>query len=312
MAKQTSKRQAQPEMIRCENCGELYSATYRCCPFCDERPGRRVDDYKHRNPIQIAVLIITMVVILAAAFIVFSKVAPLLSSKAPSEPEVVQPTNDPDKPLTGSDLVPGSTGEQTPTEPTEPTPTEPVEDNTVPAVAIVLSREDITLLPNESYTLTATVAPANTTNLLIWHSNNPDVLSIDQTGTVTNKNTTGEKVAVTVTAIAGKVKAECIVRCNSAGGNAPAPTEPTQPSSGTETPTTPSTPTITKKTDAKVVGAGSGLNVRSGPGSSYEKVASIQNGNSVVILEDTGTGWYKIDYGAGKTGYASSQFIQPK
>lgn len=98
MAKQTSKRQAQPEMIRCENCGELYSATYRCCPFCDERPGRRVDDYKHRNPIQIAVLIVTMVVILAAAFIVFSKVAPLLGSKAPSEPRWSSPPTIPTSP----------------------------------------------------------------------------------------------------------------------------------------------------------------------------------------------------------------------
>jgi uncharacterized protein YgiM (DUF1202 family) len=61
-----------------------------------------------------------------------------------------------------------------------------------------------------------------------------------------------------------------------------------------------------------VVGAGSGLNVRSGPGSNYEKVASIENGNSVVILENTGTGWYKIDYGNGKIGYASVNYIQPK
>ena len=61
-----------------------------------------------------------------------------------------------------------------------------------------------------------------------------------------------------------------------------------------------------------MVGAGSGLNVRSGPGSNYEKVASIENGNSVVILENTGTGWYKIDYGNGKIGYASVNYIQPK
>ena len=69
MAKQTSKRQAQPEMIRCENCGELYSATYRCCPFCDERPGRRIDDrgYSARSPLQLAVLIGSLVLILAAA-----------------------------------------------------------------------------------------------------------------------------------------------------------------------------------------------------------------------------------------------------
>ena len=36
-------RQAPPrrnDVIRCENCGEEYSVTYKRCPFCDERPGR--------------------------------------------------------------------------------------------------------------------------------------------------------------------------------------------------------------------------------------------------------------------------------
>ena len=27
------------DVIRCENCGEEYSTTYKRCPFCDERPG---------------------------------------------------------------------------------------------------------------------------------------------------------------------------------------------------------------------------------------------------------------------------------
>jgi uncharacterized protein YgiM (DUF1202 family) len=32
----------------------------------------------------------------------------------------------------------------------------------------------------------------------------------------------------------------------------------------------------------------------------------------VVILENAGNGWYKIDYGNGKTGYASVDYIKPK
>ena len=38
-----ASKQAPPrrnEVIRCENCGEDYSVTYKRCPFCDERPGR--------------------------------------------------------------------------------------------------------------------------------------------------------------------------------------------------------------------------------------------------------------------------------
>ena len=78
-------------MIYCERCGEDYSATYRRCPFCDERPGRRIDDhgYAARSPLRLVVLIASLVVILAAAFIVFGKVAPLLTSKEPAPaPEV--------------------------------------------------------------------------------------------------------------------------------------------------------------------------------------------------------------------------------
>ena len=76
MAKQqTSPNNRRGDMIYCERCGEDYSATYRRCPFCDERPGRRIDDYgAARSPLRLVVLIGSLVLILAAAFIVFSKV----------------------------------------------------------------------------------------------------------------------------------------------------------------------------------------------------------------------------------------------
>jgi len=61
-----------------------------------------------------------------------------------------------------------------------------------------------------------------------------------------------------------------------------------------------------------VISASSGLNIRSGPGSNYEKIASADNGAEVTILEDTGTGWYKIDYGNGKVGYVSSDYVKVK
>jgi len=303
MAKQqSSPNNRRGEMIYCERCGEDYSATYRRCPFCDERPGRRIDDhgYAARSPLQLAMPIGSLVVILAAAFIVFSKVAPLLSSKDPApDPGVDDPgVVDPVDPVLPSDPQPEG-----------PDVVEPVNPSAVPANAIVLSRTDMTLAPNEDFTILATVAPADTTDTVVWSCDKPDILAVNQDGSVKNMNATGEKVVVNVTATAGGITAECIVRCNSApnpNGGSGSSNEGSGGSSGS------TGTTITGKTNAKVVGAASGLNVRSGPGSNYEKVASIQNGNSVVILEDTGTGWYKIDYGNGKTGYASSQFIQPK
>lgn len=286
MAKLQSAPNNREEMIYCERCGEDYSATYRRCPFCDERPGRRIDErgYSARSPLQLAVLIGSLVLILAAAFIVFSKVAPLLTNQDPAPPN--------DNPGVEDPVTPDSPSTQL------PEVVEPSNPDAVPANAIVLSREDMTLAPGETFEILATVAPADTTDTVVWSCDKPDVLTVNQDGSVTNKNATGEKVVVTVTATAGGVSAECIVRCNS---SAVPPNSGSGSGSGSA---------VAGNTSGKVVGAGSGLNVRSGPGSNYTKVASITNGTSVVILEDSGNGWYKIDYGSGKTGYVSADYIQ--
>ena len=315
MAKQQpSSNNKKADMIYCERCGEDYSATYRRCPFCDERPGRRIDEhgYSARNPLQLAVLVGTLVIILAAAFIVFTKVAPLLTSREPDPtPEDIPGVSDPltpEEPGTVTD--PGSVtdpGMETPGTqgPEVPDVTDP---SAVPAKAIVLSKEDITLVPGETFSLTAAITPADTTDPVVWSCDQPELLEVGQDGTIVNKNATGEKVVVNVTVTAGGASAKCIVRCNS---SAVAP-QPSGSGSGTSTPSTSGGASISGKTEAKVVGATSGLNIRSGPGSSYEKIASIENGSTIVILENTGTGWYKIDYGNGKTGYASVDYIQPK
>ena len=287
MAKQqTTSINKKAEMIYCERCGEDYSATYRRCPFCDERPGRRIDDRGARSPLQLAFLVVTLIIILAAAFIVFSKVAPLLTSRSPEEPTppgVEQPAD----PST-----------QTP-EIVLPDVTDKTDPNAVPASAVVLSRTDITLVHGETYTLAATVAPSDTTDTVVWTSDRPDLVEVAQDGSITNKNTTGEKVVVNVTATAGGVSATCVVRCNS---GAAIPGSPAGSNNGGP---------VSSGTTGKVTGAGNGLNVRSGPGSEHGKVASITNGTTVTILEDTGTGWYKIDYGNGKVGYASATYVQP-
>ena len=288
MAKQQSSNNRRGEMIYCERCGEDYSATYRRCPFCDERPGRRIDDhgYSPRSPLQLAILIGSLVVILAAAFIVFSKVAPLLQSKDPAPaPENNPGVEEPADPI-------GPSVEQPDPEPEDP--------NAVPANAVVLSRTDMTLAPNEDFTILATVAPADTTDTLVWSCDRPDILTVNQDGSVKNLNATGEKVVVTVAATAGGITAECIVRCNSAPN-------PNGSGSGGNTP---AGPAVIGGSSGKVTGAGNGLNVRSGPGSNYNKVASVSNGTTVTVLEDAGNGWYKIEYSSGKTGYVSADYIQ--
>ena len=53
---------------------------------------------------------------------------------------------------------------------------------------------------------------------------------------------------------------------------------------------------------------GSTLNVRSGPGTSYGKVTSLNNG-AVVTIVGIDNGWYKIKTSGGAIGYVSSDYM---
>lgn len=50
------------------------------------------------------------------------------------------------------------------------------------------------------------------------------------------------------------------------------------------------------------------LNVRSGAGTSYSKIASLYNGEVVIVLSKSGS-WSRILYNGTKTGYVSSQYL---
>ena len=53
---------------------------------------------------------------------------------------------------------------------------------------------------------------------------------------------------------------------------------------------------------------GSTLNVRSGPGTSYDKVATLSD-NAVVTIVGIDNGWYKIKTSSGTVGYVSSEYM---
>ena len=53
---------------------------------------------------------------------------------------------------------------------------------------------------------------------------------------------------------------------------------------------------------------GSTLNVRSGPGTTYSKVTTL-NDNAVVTIVGINNGWYKIKTSSGAVGYASSEYM---
>ena len=76
----------------------------------------------------------------------------------------------------------------------------------VPATSITLNASSQNLITGESFTLTATVEPAKTTDTVVWSSSNEAV------GTVSDGTVTAAKAGTTeITATAGNVKATCTV-----------------------------------------------------------------------------------------------------
>lgn len=66
--------------------------------------------------------------------------------------------------------------------------------------------------------------------------------------------------------------------------------------------------TVVQGTPVNVkVGSGS-LNIRSGPGTQYDRIASVYAGEQVLKLSTSG-GWSRILYHGTKTGYVSSQYL---
>ena len=53
---------------------------------------------------------------------------------------------------------------------------------------------------------------------------------------------------------------------------------------------------------------GSPLNVRSGPGTDYDKVTSLNDG-AVVTIVGIDNGWYKVKTSGGSVGYVSSEYM---
>lgn len=331
------------DVVRCEYCGEDYSLTYKRCPFCDDRAsytnersgggkgGKRVATNKRgggygrsMEPVQIIGVVLSVILILAAIYIVITVLKPLLDRDEPavdaSQSQVSVSQSDagisadvsqstPDVSISGDISAP-----VIPSVSIDPTIITPI----VTATGITLNTKDVTLKANEVLKLSATLTPADCTDAVVWSSGNESALSVAQDGTVTNVNAGQGQVNVTVTAQVGELKATCVVRCkggSTAGGSTTTPgtgttTTPTTPAT---TPVTPST-TVASGTKGTVFGTSTGLRIRSGPGTNYQEQDTALNGAEVTILEQTADGWYKISYsgngGVTKTGYVSKDYVK--
>lgn len=281
------------DLIRCDNCGEYYSVTYKRCPFCDERPerpggqpgGRRVATNKRGggyggavNPVQIALLILSFVLVVAAAFIVIKAVAPLFHRDPAADP--------------GGSSVSTSQGGTSASSP----------DVSTPAGSMTLDRTELSLAAGESAVLTVTL-PDAAQGEVIWSSSDAGVAAVDGAGKVTNTNAGSDTASAVITAAFGEQSVSCTVTCAGSGSTVVTP-EPA-PSGGT----------IAPNTLCVVTNAEGGLRIRSGPGTSYDVLVSTQNGSHVTVLEDAGDGWYKIQYtvtgGKSAVGYLKHEYVTP-
>ena len=207
--------------VKCGRCDRRYSALRSRCPHCGARKNRdgKASTAEGGTRWQVIVGAVVLLAIIAAAVILITT---SLKNKEPEPggaskpPATVSPSSGVHV-VDGTDPTPTALpGESdptpTPTAPPTPTPTpEPVVNS------ITLSRSDFTLSQvGEQYTIQATISPAGTKVNIVWISEDPDVATVAENGTVTAVNKGTTKVSAT----AGGVIQECIVRVTAVNPNA--------------------------------------------------------------------------------------------
>lgn len=163
------------KLIKCPKCGEMYSDSYKTCPFCQEdealkgrsAPRRKVT--KRRRAPSILGPAMVLVVVLAAVLVGVLLFGGKGNANKPADkPSVEEPT---------------------------PTPTEP------------LTLDQTTLNMNQGETATLTVTGAEN---VLWTSSDPNVATVDDSGTVT-AGVPGT-ATITVTTADGSQSAACTVQ----------------------------------------------------------------------------------------------------
>lgn len=152
-------------LLKCPKCGEMFSDSYRACPFCLEdeeffggkkpkNPGRRVEKQKAPSILGPAMVV---VVLLLAAFLIYTFLGPTIASWFDGEDD--QPGID--QPVDGDEDKDDEGGTKDP-------------------VALVLDKTSLTLDAGKSEQLTASGAES-----IEWASSDESVATVDAAGKVT-------------------------------------------------------------------------------------------------------------------------------
>ena len=301
-------------MKKCPVCGEKYSDTYRSCPFCEEEKNfRRGKSPKRKGghrvsqggPSLLSPMLVIAILLMAVLliYLLFGKAIgeKLGWGQDPSGSEPSGAVSSQGSSGTSSSGASGSGASSSGEEPVvDPEPAGLTYEAAFALLdGLTLSKTDYsTNVGDPDVTLSVSGGSGSYT----WLSENDAIATVSESGKVTAVANGTVNILVTD----GNQKAVCIVRVK--GGSAPA------------TPTTPTDPTPTggslKLGAATVINAPGGVNVRSGPGTENEAIASLVNGNDVTIKADAGNGWYEITFvgngGVDTDGYVKGEFLANK
>lgn len=128
---------------------------------------------------------------------------------------------------------------------------------------LALDQTQVTLASGGSVTLNASLLPALEDAVFNWSSSDPSTAAVSANGMVTNLYPGSKSRNVTITAEWNGLTAKCTVTC--------------LPAAHVGT----------------VVNVETGLNVRSGPGTTYARIGALRNSSPVVVLGQEGD-WYQI------------------
>lgn len=293
------------------------------------------------NVLRVIGVAIPLVLIVAAIYIIITVLGPMITAGKGEDPNSTPPSQSQSASPAPSQSasVPPSQSPATPSDPNAPpipsggpVPSDtPGTGGTTGAggttgtagnvTGITLDKSDFTLTANESWKINATLSPSGASGTITWSVDNPDALRVAQDGTVTNINSSSSRVTVNVTATCGNVSATCIVRCAAgstpaspepSGSPSPSPSPSTSPSASPSPSTSPGGGTLSPG-PARVANTGTGLRVRSGPGTNYEAVASLVDGDDVQIVRAAENGWYEITFkgtsGQDTPGYVLGEYL---
>lgn len=299
----------------------------------DRRPvrpkgGKRLQEKPSSNPFanadinwpRMITFLCSLVIIIAALIIVFTVIYPQL--RGTDKP--VDPSADPSVTATGPVAPPSQPADPSDTGPVAQVTDPPVVPTAGPSTAdptltgLKLNRQDFTLRPGESFRLQATFTPADWNGAVSWSSDDERYATVAADGTVTHVSQDTSLHRVVITATAGGQQAECVVfiagplaASDPPASEPPAPAQSDPPVVATQAPSSGGSVTVGRQ--GTIVGADGGLRVRSGPGTSYDVLATLLNGNTITVVSDAGGGWYQISFsgngGVATTGYIMGDYI---